>query len=461
VLQPLPLPQVGQAIGGKYLVERTLGEGGMGVVFEVRHAQLGQRFAVKLLRPEIVRDSEAVARFNREARAAASLTSRHVCRVTDVGAREDGTPYMVMECLEGEDLGALLERHGPLPLGDVARYLLEACEAMEEAHARGIVHRDLKPENLFLARVGSSTSVKVLDFGISKRAEDDAVNVTRTQSSLGTPLYMSPEQTRSTKHVDARTDIWSMGVILYELLSGEVPFKGETPGQVAVSVAVDKVVPLRSYRPELPEAIENVIAGALAKDASDRYPTIRAFAAALTPFAVGIDTSHWSRPPPPMNATHAPLDRTGSKPSLETATTLHVQTTQQSKASGRLLWLGGAALAAPSQRAAEHHTGAEQQRDRGGSRPDERARHHAQQHRLGHVVQGRAAHQDRRQGHADRDRQARASEDGPDGRAATDPPLTCTANDREHCVFVGPSAPLFGARVRARAASVAPASRRR
>jgi len=181
-----------------------------------------------------------------------------------------------------------------------------------------------------------------LDFGISKRAEDNAVNVTRTQSSLGTPLYMSPEQTRSTKHVDARTDVWAMGVILYELLSGDVPFKGETPGQVAVSVAVDKVVPLRSYRPELPEGIEAVIAGALAKDANDRYPTIRAFALALAPFALGTDVTYWSNNAAPTSAPgQRPPFESAAALNLETATTLNVH--KASPATGRKsLWLGGA-----------------------------------------------------------------------------------------------------------------------
>jgi len=346
VVEPLPLPLVGHFIAGKYIVERLLGEGGMGVVFEVRHAQLGQRFAVKLLQPEIVRDAEAVARFDREARAAASLTGRHVCHVTDVGSREDGSPYMVMECLDGEDLGALLERQGPLPLADAIRYVLEACEAMDEAHARGIVHRDLKPENLFLSRDTDGTHVKVLDFGISKRADDNAVNVTRTQSSLGTPLYMSPEQTRSTKHVDARTDVWSMGVILYELLSGDVPFKGETPGQVAVSVAVDKVVPLLSYRPDLPPAIEAVIAMSLAKDVDDRYPSIRAFAVALTPFATGIDLRRWQLGgAPPSLPQQAPrAESTQARANAETATTLHVHRAP-AKSRVRSLLLAGAAVA--------------------------------------------------------------------------------------------------------------------
>ncbi len=342
-MDPLPLPNAGQVLGGKYTIGRTLGEGGMGVVYEARHEKLGQRCAVKLLRPEICRDSEAVARFEREARSAASLSSRHVCRVLDVGAREDGSPFMVMEYLEGADLGHVLEQRGPLPMHEVARYLLEACEAMEEAHARGIVHRDLKPENLFLASDGERSSVKVLDFGISKRAEDNAVNVTRTQSSLGTPLYMSPEQTRSTKHVDARTDVWSMGVILYELLTGEVPFKGETPGQVAVAVAVDKYPPLLSYRADLPPEVEAVVATALAKDPDDRFPDIRSFARALTPFARGIDVSRWLR--------DGPLSTPGARPSgpgasvgaqaLETATTLHVRARPRRQRA----WLWGGAFA--------------------------------------------------------------------------------------------------------------------
>jgi serine/threonine protein kinase len=292
----------------------------MGVVLEVRHAALGKRFAVKLLRDEAISE-ESITRFAREARAASSLTSAHVCRVLDVGEREDGTPFMVMEYLEGQDLQTLLESRGRMDLGEVAGYLLEACEAMEEAHSRGIIHRDLKPENLFLAREGAREVVKVLDFGISKREEEN-VSVTRTQSSIGTPLYMSPEQTRSTKHVDARTDVWSMGVILYELLTGDLPFKGESAGQVAMAVALDKIVPVRSYRPELPPAIEELIAHALEKAPEDRLPSIRAFASRLAPFApASYDASRWlDGAPAPSRRSLAEISRADT---LETATTLH------------------------------------------------------------------------------------------------------------------------------------------
>lgn len=316
----LPVPTPGELIAGKYAVVRKLGEGGMGVVLEVRHTALGKRFALKLLKPEAISE-EAITRFAREARAASSLTSAHVCRVVDVGEREDGIPFMVMEYLEGRDLQTLLEAQGRMDLGEVARYLLQACEAMEEAHKKGIIHRDLKPENLFLAREGDREVVKVLDFGISKHEEEN-VSVTRTQSSIGTPLYMSPEQTRSTKHVDARTDVWSMGVILYELLTGDLPFKGESAGQVAMAVALDQIVPARSYRPELPLAIEELIAHALEKDPEDRLPSIRAFASLLAPFApASYDASHWlSGAPTPSRRSLAEISRADT---LETATTLN------------------------------------------------------------------------------------------------------------------------------------------
>ena len=316
----LPLPQPGDLLGGKCTVVRKLGEGGMGVVFEVRHASLGKRFAVKVLRAEAISE-EAVTRFAREARAASSLTSAHVCRVLDVGEREDGTPFMVMEYLEGRDLQTLLEARGRMDLDEVAGYLLQACEAMEEAHKKGIIHRDLKPENLFLALEGDREVVKVLDFGISKREEEN-VSVTRTQSSIGTPLYMSPEQTRSTKHVDARTDVWSLGVILYELLTGDLPFKGESAGQVAMAVALDKIVPVRSYRPELPPGIEELIGHALEKDPEDRCPSVRAFASLLAPFApASYDGSRWLQgAPAPSRRSLAEISRAES---LDTATTLH------------------------------------------------------------------------------------------------------------------------------------------
>jgi len=228
---------------------------------------------------------------------------------------------MVMEYLDGCDLGAEIANSGPLPIADAVEYVLQACEAMIEAHEGGIIHRDLKPENLFLSRNGQARTVKILDFGISRVSHPGEMRVTQTQSSFGTPLYMSPEQVRSTKNVDQRTDIWSLGVIFYELVTGEPPFTGETPTAVAVSITVDKFTSLRKLRTDIPVALDLVIARALEKEPEKRFASMREFADALkpfrgtpssaTPFVGARQTSSTSRTLRVSNAEVAA--RTGSK----------------------------------------------------------------------------------------------------------------------------------------------------
>ncbi len=275
---------VGAKLGERYELVRQLGTGGMGVVWLAKHVELGTYVAIKALRPEVMADKEAVTRFDREARAAASLRGPHVARILDVGRADDATPFIVMEYLEGQDLGAEIATNGPFPIADAIEYVIEACEAMIEAHERGIIHRDLKPENLFLAREGASRTIKILDFGISRFSAPGEMRVTQTQSSFGTPLYMSPEQVRSTKNVDERTDIWSLGVIFYELVTGEPPFSGETPTAVAVAITIDKLVPLRTKREDVPEELDAVVSRALEKEPEKRVQTMRDLADALRPF---------------------------------------------------------------------------------------------------------------------------------------------------------------------------------
>jgi len=217
-------PPPGTLLAGKYRVEGVLGTGGMGVVVAAHHEQLDQKVAIKLLLPEAAAHPEIVERFAREARAAAKIRGDHVARVIDVGALDDGTPFMVMEYLEGRDLAQELREARPLASTDVAHWILEACEAIAQAHAARIVHRDLKPSNLFLARqLNKSVIVKVLDFGISKSIDPDAPALTRTTSLVGTAFYMSSEQLTAAKTVDTRADIWALGVIMYELLAGTPP----------------------------------------------------------------------------------------------------------------------------------------------------------------------------------------------------------------------------------------------
>ncbi|HYP99356.1 MAG TPA: serine/threonine-protein kinase [Polyangiaceae bacterium] len=279
----------GQLFAGKYRIERMLGKGGMGVVIAARHLMLDELVAIKFLLPEALRSAEAVARFEREARAAVKIKSEHVARVTDVARLENGTPYMVMELLRGRDLATLLREQGPLPLADAADYLLQAGEAIAEAHGLGIVHRDLKPPNLFLTqRADGSSCVKVLDFGISKltaaSASADQVK-TSTQAVMGSPLYMSPEQLMSARNVDLRTDIWALGVICFELLTGKLPFEGETLPRLCMSINLAAPMSVRYYRPDLPSEVDELLARCLSKDPAKRFPNVAAFAAELVKFA--------------------------------------------------------------------------------------------------------------------------------------------------------------------------------
>lgn len=280
------LPQPGDVLAGKYRIVRTIGEGGMGVVYEAMHTRIHQRVAIKVLLPEVLGVPDVVSRFAREARAAGKLKSENTTRVLDVDVAESGLPYMVMEFLDGSDLGKVLEQGGALPITDAVDFVLEACNAMTEAHAEGVIHRDLKPSNLFVTLVGGVRRVKVLDFGISKLENDKEARVTATQTVVGTPLYMSPEQVRASKHVDARTDIWSLGIILYELLAARTPFEGSTTA-AAVAICVDAPPPLATYRQDVPLGLEQAILVALQKDPAARFPTVQALATAIAPFGSG------------------------------------------------------------------------------------------------------------------------------------------------------------------------------
>jgi serine/threonine-protein kinase len=272
---------------GQYQVEGVLGEGGMGVVVAARHKTLGHAVAIKFLTQKVVHDQVSVARFLREAKATLGIQNEHVVRIMDVGTLDNGAPYMVMERLVGRDLHSLLAERHTLEVSEAVDYVLQACEVIAEAHAIGIVHRDLKPENLFLTkRRDGSPFVKVLDFGISKWTETDQnFSLTATASVMGSPYYMSPEQVRSTKNVDQRADVWALGVVLHELLSGETPFRGDTLGAIHAAIVSDPPAPLREHRPDVPPALEAVILRCLEKKAAGRYSSIAMLARALLPFA--------------------------------------------------------------------------------------------------------------------------------------------------------------------------------
>ncbi len=277
--------RTGDIVAGKYRIERVLGAGAMGVVVVATHVHLEQKVAIKFLLPEVAKSTEAVARFAREARAAAKIQSEHVARVLDVATHESGVPYMVMEYLEGRDLEQTREEHGSLPVEKVVDYVLQALEALAEAHVAGIVHRDLKPANMFLARRADGSSVvKILDFGISKLASDKSAKLTHESAQMGSPLYMSPEQLQRSPEVDARTDIWAIGVILQELVTGTAPFAADSLAEIVAGILSLPPLRMRLHKPEIPEGLEQVVLRCLEKSPDKRFPDVAKLAVALAPF---------------------------------------------------------------------------------------------------------------------------------------------------------------------------------
>jgi serine/threonine-protein kinase len=289
------IPAPGDVLAEKYIVEHVIGAGGMGVVLAARHARLGQRVAIKFMQGNAARDKNAVARFLREAQAAAALSNEHVAKVYDFGTLESGEPYLVMEYLSGVDLKQVLRRDGPMAVADAVGAVLQACEAMTEAHARGIVHRDLKPANLFVTqRIDGTPLVKVLDFGISKVSDINAAgrdqSLTPSGLVMGSPQYMSPEQVRDAKNVDARSDVWALGVILYELLTGESPFGGQTLGATYAKILSESPAPLAGKRPDVPPALATTVLQCLQRDVTRRVQSVGELAEKLLPFASGEAT---------------------------------------------------------------------------------------------------------------------------------------------------------------------------
>jgi eukaryotic-like serine/threonine-protein kinase len=273
-------------VGGKYRTLRLIGQGGMGAVYLARHELLDQHVALKVLSERAAGDPRAARRLIQEARLAVKVAGEHICRVTDVGIGEDGVPYVAMEYLEGCDLGAVLRERGALPADEAVGYVLQTLEGIAHAHARGIVHRDLKPSNLFLANnPGGPPIVKVLDFGISKAMDPAQGSITATNEFLGSPAYMSPEQVRSAKSADLRADLWALGIILYELLTGRTPFEGRPVGEIFAAILESEIPSALVSRPDLPAGLALVVAKCVSRAIGERYTTASELADALLPFA--------------------------------------------------------------------------------------------------------------------------------------------------------------------------------
>jgi serine/threonine protein kinase len=283
-------PAPGQVIGGRYLLEGPIGEGGMGVVCRGRHLGLGTAVAIKLIRSDLKEDAECVQRFLNEARRAAALHSERIARVHDVGQLDTGEPYLVMELLEGSELARHLERHGPLAQAEAVAIVLQICEGLAEAHALGVVHRDVKPANVFLARrPDGQLGVKLLDFGISKQFTDPSPSsLTGHDESLGSPWYMSPEQMMDPSNVDQRSDIWSVGVVLYELLTARRPFEGNTIPEICAKVLTAPAPSVRDQRADVDPELDALVQQCLAKHPDDRFHDVVALGTALQHFAAGF-----------------------------------------------------------------------------------------------------------------------------------------------------------------------------
>jgi serine/threonine-protein kinase len=281
--EPRRYPEPSTVLLGKYKVESLIGEGGMSAVIKARHLELDEMVAIKCLLPEMMARKDIVARFVREAKAAVKLKGEHVARVHDVGRLENGIPFIVMEYLDGADLSAIIKHYGAQELTIAVDLIMQACEALAEAHSYGIIHRDIKASNFFVSQPdGQAPNLKVLDFGIAT-APEGASDLTSTQSVIGTPAYMAPEQMRSSRTVDARSDIWSMGVVLYELLEGARPFRSEVYSELCLKVGMDP--PHAMENPVVPDALRDVVLRCLEKQVEKRYQSVAELAFDLMPFA--------------------------------------------------------------------------------------------------------------------------------------------------------------------------------
>ncbi len=287
---PEQFPRPGDKIAGKYRILGRLGQGGMGVVFLAEHERLGRQVAIKVLHAQMERPEVAMARFEREIRAMAQVNSRHVAQAFDADVLEDGSPFLVMEYLEGRDLRAELKLRGAIPYPEAVAYIVQTCEGVAAVHDVGIIHRDLKPNNLFITKLDAARCVKVLDFGIVKLLTGTDASMTAENSSVGTPLYMSPEQLNNEEGMSPCSDVWAMGVVLYELIAGVSPFSARRPGAVIAAIMLEQPPPLSRIVPGVPESLAQTIAEALAKSSAERIGSARELATRLAPFGMPTDS---------------------------------------------------------------------------------------------------------------------------------------------------------------------------
>jgi endoglucanase len=340
--------RVGEVVGGKYRLVRYLAAGGMGTVYEAVHTVVKRRFAVKLLHPELASDRDSLARFQREAQAAGALESEHVAAAVDFGIAEDGSPFLVMEYLAGESVRSLLDRCRRVPPGRATDLVAQACRGIEAAHKAGIVHRDLNPQNIFVARREDGTDlVKILDFGIAKLEAIESAE-TRTGTILGTPAYLSPEQARGEKHVDHLTDVYGLGAVLYELLSGERPHPGDSHNAILHHICTQPARPLEAERFDVPAPLAAIVNRALSFEAPARQASATALAEELVPFA---KREVWPSPPPTSGEETQPpsaLAETLVRPSSEDQAPATAAPSSATVAATAASASPGAVLAAPA-----------------------------------------------------------------------------------------------------------------
>ncbi len=318
------MPRIGDVLSQKYELVRLLGEGGMGAVYEARHTLIGKRLAVKCLHRQFAEDPALVTRFGREAQAAAAIGHRSIIDITDIGMADDGSVFLVMEFLEGRDFGENIRlNQGTLPIELVCYATAQTLSALAAAHEAGIVHRDLKPDNIFLVSTGQALpDIKLLDFGISKMTDGDDPKdrLTKTGAMMGTPFYMAPEQAKGKKDIDHRADIYAVGVIMYEGLTGKVPFDADNTFALAYEILNAEPTPPRNHRPDIPPEVEAVVSKAMSRDVEGRYATAEEMLCAVLPFLTESARDRVTMPAQRSGAAISPMSPPSSSEPLVTPT---------------------------------------------------------------------------------------------------------------------------------------------